>query len=47
LFFIELVEILKQDSSKAYPCFSFEKGQAPQQVFMDDEMFDDSPPDEE
>jgi hypothetical protein len=66
LFFIELVEILKQDSTKAYPYISFEKGQAPQQVFMDsifnsqpqeestpldnasldDEMFDDSLPDE-
>ncbi|MCK4853515.1 MAG: hypothetical protein KAT31_04625 [Bacteroidales bacterium] len=35
LFFIELVEILKQDPSKAYPCYSFEQGQAPQQVLMD------------
>jgi hypothetical protein len=35
LFFIELVEILNQDSSKEYPFCSFEKGQAPQQVFMD------------
>jgi hypothetical protein len=35
LFFIELVEILKQDTSKAYPCCSFEKGQPPRQLFMD------------
>lgn len=35
LFFTELVEILKQDPSKAYPRCSFEKGQPPQQVFMD------------
>ncbi len=53
LFFIELVEIKKQDSSKSYPHYSFEQGQPPQQVFMDaifkpkddtfmdDEMFDE------
>jgi len=35
LFFIELVEILKQDSSKTYPNCSFEKGQAPEQVNLD------------
>jgi hypothetical protein len=35
LFFIELVEILKQDPSKAYPYCSFEKGPAPQQILMD------------
>ncbi|KPL14556.1 MAG: hypothetical protein AMS26_10255 [Bacteroides sp. SM23_62] len=35
LFFIELVEILKQDPSKSYPCCSFEKGHPPQQVYMD------------
>jgi hypothetical protein len=52
LFFIELVEILEQDSTKTYPCFSYEKGQAPQQVniplaytSLDDEMFDDEDPD--
>ncbi len=45
LFFIELVEILKQDSTKAYPCISFEKGQAPQQVFMDS-IFNSQPQEE-
>lgn len=45
LFFIELVEILKQDTSIAYPCCSFEKGQAPQQIFMD-AIFNSQPQEE-
>ena len=45
LFFIELVEILEQDSSKTYPYCSFEKGQAPQQVFLD-AIFDSKPQEE-
>ena len=74
LFFIELVEMMEQDSSKSYPRCSFEQGHPPQQVYMDDifkpkadnlmdddlfdgedldrfgfdqQIFDDSPPDEE
>jgi hypothetical protein len=35
LFFIELVEILNPDQSKSYPCFSFEKGEPPQQIIID------------
>ena len=35
LFFIELVEILKQDPSKDYPYCSFEKGAPPEQVYLD------------
>jgi len=45
LFFIELVEILKQDTSKAYPYCSFEQGQPPQQVFMD-AIFNSQPQEE-
>jgi hypothetical protein len=45
LFFIELVEILKQNSSIAYPCCCFEKGKAPQQIFMD-AIFDSQPQEE-
>jgi hypothetical protein len=45
LFFIELVEILEQDSSITYPFFSFEKGQPPQQIFMD-AIFNSQPQEE-
>jgi len=45
LFFIELVEILKQDSSKTYPNCSFEKGQAPEQVNLD-AIFNSQPEEE-
>jgi hypothetical protein len=45
LFFIELVEILKRNSSISYPYCSFEKGKAPQQLFMDT-LFDSQPQEE-
>jgi len=45
LFFIELVEILEQKSSMHYPYCSFEKGKAPQQLFMDT-IFDSQPQEE-
>ena len=45
LFFIELVEILKQDSSITYPVCSFEKGQAPEQVNLD-AIFNSQPQEE-
>jgi hypothetical protein len=35
MFFIELMEILKQDPSKDYPYCCFEKGDAPQQINID------------
>ncbi len=35
LFFIELVETMQKDRSKSYPCCSYEKGQPPQQIYMD------------
>jgi hypothetical protein len=35
LFFMELVEILKQNPSRIYPYCSFEKGQSPEQILLD------------